>query len=132
MRSADAIHNAYSSGTNTEAPLAVYEVRPSALSKLQEFLLRGERRKAYHYALDEKMWAHALLLSSSLDKDAWKEAAQEFIRAELMTPPTDGTASNGRESLRMLYSLISGQAGAAGELRCLVLMCFWLTDILSF
>lgn len=114
MRPADSFASAYGSGSPSEAPLAVYELRSSALEKLQEFLLRGERRKAYHYALDEKMWAHALLLANGLDKDSWKEAVQEFLRAELMSPGQgSSSASNGRESLRIMYSLIAGQGAAA-------------------
>ncbi|KAH7107114.1 Sec23-binding domain of Sec16-domain-containing protein [Auriculariales sp. MPI-PUGE-AT-0066] len=97
MRPADAMMSAYSTAATSES-----------------FPLRGERRKAYHYALDEKMWAHALVLSSSLDKEAWKEAVQEFLRAELMAPATGASsASKGRESLRILYSLIAGQAGSS-------------------
>jgi len=36
-----------------ENPVAVSILRPSALTKIQEFLLHGERRQAYHFALDE-------------------------------------------------------------------------------
>ncbi|KZV90262.1 hypothetical protein EXIGLDRAFT_750750 [Exidia glandulosa HHB12029] len=112
LRPADTFAAAYGVSSTSEAPIAVYELRPSALDKLQEFLLRGERRKAYHFALDEKMWTHALLLAKDLDKDSWKEAVQEFIRAELMTP-TEGAESNGRESLRIMYSLISGSGASS-------------------
>ena len=114
LRPADAFSATY--GAVPESPLAIYELRPSALEKMKEFLLRGERRKAYHYALDEKLWAHALLLAKDLDQDSWKEAVQEFIRAELTFPPRDASsASNGQESLRILYSLISGQGGSSGR-----------------
>jgi len=122
LRSAESIMNAYatsaSSASASEAPVAVYEVRSSSLDKIQDFLLRGERRKAYHYALDEKLWAHALVLARSLDGEAWKEAIQEFSRAELMTGATQGPASNGRESLRVLYGLIAGHGGGAGAFAC--------------
>lgn len=113
---------------SSEAPLAVSTLRPSALAKIQEFLLRGERRQAYHYALDEKLWAHAMVIASSIDKDAWKEVVNEFLRTDLgvkddssrpspfskgneVSPP----ATNGREWLRVAYSLYSGQGPAAGK-----------------
>jgi hypothetical protein len=105
----------------------VHSVMPSSMDKLQAFLLRGERRRAYGYALDEKLWAHALLISSSVDKEAFKEVASEFIRSELGAHPQsshqtslngvthDLSVSNGREPLRVAYSLFSGQGAAAGK-----------------
>lgn len=101
-------------------------LRAAALDKIEEFLLRGERRQAYHYALDEKLWAHAMVIASSIDKEAWKEVVSEFIRAELGVkgdssfalpgrPDAQGSSVNGREGLRMAYSLFSGQGAAAGR-----------------
>jgi hypothetical protein len=110
-----------------EPSLAVYHLRPSALDRIQEFLLRGERRQAYHYALDEKLWAHAMLIASSVDTQAWKEVVNEFLHSELAVKqppgPLPGSKSesavsptNGRESLRVAYSLFAGQGAAAGKL----------------
>lgn len=105
------------------APISVTTLRIAALDKIEEFLLRGERRQACHYALDEKLWAHAMVIASSIDKETWKEVVGEFIRAELgvkgetsFTLPgrTDVLTSNGREGLRVAYSLFSGQGAAAG------------------
>lgn len=106
---------ALSTGPQAEQPIAVYNLKASSLDRLQEFLMKGEKRKAYHYAMDEKMWAHALLLASSMDQDSWKEAVQEFLRSELLPPPGASVTSNGRESLRVLYSLLSGQGAASSE-----------------
>ncbi|KAG8717514.1 hypothetical protein FRC09_014145 [Ceratobasidium sp. 395] len=106
----------------SDSPVATYKVKPAALDKIQEFLLQGERRAAYHYALDERMWAHAMLISSSLDKEAWKEVVNEFIRSELgvrtdQKKPApfggDPSVANGREPLRVAYSLFAGQGAAA-------------------
>jgi len=99
----------------------VTTLRATALDKIQEFLLRGERRQAYHYALDERLWAHAMIIASSVDKDAWKEVTSEFIRAELGVTDearlsSDVPLSNGREGLKVAYSLYSGQGAVAGKL----------------
>ncbi|KXN89245.1 COPII coat assembly protein sec-16 [Leucoagaricus sp. SymC.cos] len=115
--------------TSDAAPITVTTLRVAALDKIETFLLRKKkRRQAYHYALDEKLWAHAMVIASSIDKEAWKEVVSEFIRADLgvkgdgaFTLPgrTDSQAlpTNGREGLRMAYSLFSGQgAGAVQEL----------------
>ncbi|CEL51590.1 COPII coat assembly protein sec-16 OS=Neurospora crassa (strain ATCC 24698 / 74-OR23-1A / CBS 708,71 / DSM 1257 / FGSC 987) GN=sec-16 PE=3 SV=1 [Rhizoctonia solani AG-1 IB] len=107
---------------NGDSPVATYKVKPDALDKIQEFLLQGERRQAYHYALDERMWAHSMLIASSLDKDAWKEVVNEFIRSELgvrtdQKKPSpfggDPSVANGREPLRVAYSLFAGHGPAS-------------------
>lgn len=111
-----------------DAPISVTSLRPTALDKIQNFLLRGERRQAYHYALDERLWAHAMIIASSIDKDAWKEVVNEFLRSELGVKNDSSRAPsykrgndssvpivNGREGLRVAYSLYSGQGAAAGE-----------------
>jgi hypothetical protein len=113
---------------SSETPIAVSTLRPSALTKIQEFLLRGERRQAYHFALDEKLWAHAMVIASSIDKEAWKEVVNEFLRTELgmkddnrrlpalpKANELSSRAMNGREWLRVAYSLFSGQGPAAGK-----------------
>ncbi|KAF5380963.1 hypothetical protein D9615_003970 [Tricholomella constricta] len=103
-----------------ESAISVTALRASTLDKIQDFLLRGERRQAYHYALDEKLWAHAMVIASSIDKDSWKEVVSEFLRTELGANPTLQSPGNpsttpltGRESLRAAYSLFSGQGAAA-------------------
>jgi COPII coat assembly protein SEC16 len=108
-----------------ETPIAVSTLRPSNLDKIQEFLLRGDRQSAYHYALDEKLWAHAMVIASSIDKEAWKEAVNEFLKSDLGAREDTSRVSqtnssetvskiNGRESLRVAYSMFSGQGAAAG------------------
>ncbi|KAG7092495.1 hypothetical protein E1B28_008846 [Marasmius oreades] len=108
--------------------IQVTTLRPSSLDKIQDFLLRGEKRKAYHYALDQKLWAHAMVIASGIDKEAWKEVVNEFLRMELgskdMAPRPNANlvlsqsqapavTTNGREGLRVAYSLLSGQGAAA-------------------
>ncbi|KAH0830581.1 Sec23-binding domain of Sec16-domain-containing protein [Lanmaoa asiatica] len=122
--------NAYSTTSTLlpakETPISVSTLLPSALDKIQEFLVRGERRQAYHYALDEKLWAHAMIIASSVDKEAWKEVVNEFLKAELgvhespqcATPHVHGKVAasqqtNGREWLRVTYSVFSGQGPSA-------------------
>ncbi|KAJ1309534.1 hypothetical protein OPQ81_006307 [Rhizoctonia solani] len=114
-------YNLHPSGS-TDSPVATYKIKPEALDKIQEFLLQGERRQAYHYALDERMWAHAMLIASSLDKEAWKEVVNEFIRSELgvrtdQKKPApfggDPSVANGREPLRVAYSLFAGHGPAS-------------------
>jgi hypothetical protein len=113
------------SSVDPDSVIAVNTLRSSYLDKIQEFLLRGERRQAYHYALDEKLWAHAMVIASNIDKEAWKEVVNEFLKAELgtkdetshgssyKTSESPASATNVREALRVAYSLYSGQGPAA-------------------
>ncbi|KDQ33307.1 hypothetical protein PLEOSDRAFT_1033736 [Pleurotus ostreatus PC15] len=115
---------------HSETPLSTTVLRSSALDTIQDFLIRGERKKAYHYALDEKLWAHALVIASGIDKESWKEAVNEFLKVELASKVVNGTApsmhassrqsNHGREALRVAYSLFSGQGAAAGMLLLIV------------
>lgn len=87
----------------------------SAINRIEDFLLRGERHQAYQYALDEKLWPHAMIIASSIDKESWKAVVNQFLRDELGdsrnidNPPF----TNSRENLRVVYSLFSGQGAAA-------------------
>lgn len=122
--------------------LATNTVKASYLDKIQDFLIRGDRRQAYHYALDQRLWAHAMVIASSIDKEAWKEVVTEFIKTEvgsiggtgaaLMAPrgkdaPT--SAISGRESLKVAYSLFAGQGAAAGKCSVIFLLASSLTPI---
>ncbi len=75
-----AAYPSFGTTLNSDQTFAEYIVRTSALDKIQSFLLRGELRQAYHFALDEKMWAHAMVIAHGLDKDSFREVAEEFIK----------------------------------------------------
>ena len=98
-------------------------VRASQLDKIADLLARGDRRGACHYAADEKLWSHALLIASSIDKEAWKDIVNEFVRSELASGNEDALGRShasssmaaGKESLRVAYSLFSGHGAAAGK-----------------
>ncbi|GJE90820.1 Sec23-binding domain of Sec16-domain-containing protein [Phanerochaete sordida] len=106
-----------------DATISVHTLRSSQLNKIQQFLLRGDRRAAYQYAADEKLWAHAMVIASSVDKEAWKEVVTEFLRAELSgkesalgplhAMDSKSAQSDGREPLKVAYSLFAGQGSAS-------------------
>lgn len=100
--------------SNSDPTVASYQVKSSALDRIEELLLRGDKKQAYRYALDEKLWAHALLISSSIDKESWKEVAHEFIKTELSQNAADGTLA-GREALQVAYGLFAGDGATASK-----------------
>lgn len=96
--------------TNGVAQLPIGPAQPGLLNKLQELLLRGEKQQAYTCALDERLWAHAMIISSGVSREAFQGVVDEFIKAELKGP---ATSSDDRASLRVAYSLFSGHSAAA-------------------
>lgn len=94
---------------STGTPIATYTVNSSDLDRMAAFLLRGERRKAVRYALDHKLWAQALVISSCVDTNCWQEVVNAFLRCELGRG-VEGAAngSNGREGLRVAYAMFAG------------------------
>ncbi|CDO71219.1 hypothetical protein BN946_scf184863.g14 [Trametes cinnabarina] len=93
--------------------VATTTLRSSHLDKIQTLLAKGDRRGACHYAADEKLWSHALVIASSIDKETWKEVVTEWIRAELANSKTQGPGDEGREALRVAYSLYGGNGASA-------------------
>ena len=89
-----------SASTLAEDVLAQSTTRASALARIESTLVRGDRQAAVAAALDERLWAHAMVIASSLGKDAWKSVVDEFVRAEL--------GGQGREGMRLAYSLYAG------------------------
>ncbi|KAJ3551916.1 hypothetical protein NM688_g4435 [Phlebia brevispora] len=107
-----------------DSTIVSHTLRASHLEKIQQLLLRGDRRGAYQYAADEKLWAHAMILASSIDKEAWKEVVTEFVRTELAGQEGALVSSagslgegqvvaTGREPLKVAYSLFAGHGSAA-------------------
>lgn len=77
-------------------------VKPEAMEELRKLLLHGEREKAVWYAVDSQLWAHAMLLASTLEKNVWKQVSQEFVRQEVKT------FGDNTESLAALYQIFAG------------------------
>lgn len=77
-------------------------VKPETMEGLRKLLLHGEREKAVWHAVDNRLWAHAMLLASTLEKNVWKQVSQEFVRQEVKT------SGDNTESLAALYQIFAG------------------------
>lgn len=75
---------------------------PGALESIRRLLLGGEREKAVWCAVDQRMWDHAMLLSSTLGPNVWKQVLHEFVRQEVKT------SGRNTESLASLYQVFAG------------------------
>ena len=77
-------------------------VKPETMEDLRKLLLHGERERAVWHAVDNRLWAHAMLLASTLEKKVWKQVSQEFVRQEVKT------FGDNTESLAALYQIFAG------------------------
>ena len=77
-------------------------VKPETMEVLRKLLLHGEREKAVWHAVDHHLWAHAMLLASTLEKNVWRQVSQEFVRQEVKT------FGHNTESLAALYQIFAG------------------------
>ncbi|KAJ5936748.1 hypothetical protein N7466_003198 [Penicillium verhagenii] len=81
--------------------------RPDAVDaqwseELRTHLLLGEREKAVWAAVDRRLWGHAMVIASTMDKSIWKQVVQEFVRREVRA--TGGNT----ESIAALYEIFAG------------------------
>ncbi|KAI7851450.1 Sec23-binding domain of Sec16-domain-containing protein [Circinella umbellata] len=89
------------------------------LNKLESYLVDGDRAGAVEYAMQEDLWAHALILSSCVNKDVWKKVVTNFVERELSqsageTPRQDRFNVTGdKQALRVLYSLFAGSGASS-------------------
>lgn len=72
------------------------------LEDLRSNLFLGEREKAVWGAVDRRLWGHAMIVASTMDKSVWKQVVQEFVRREIKS-----TTANS-ESLSALYEIFAG------------------------
>lgn len=75
---------------------------PQWMEELRNLLLLGEREKAVWAAVDRRLWGHAMILASTMDRAIWKQVVQEFVRREIKS-----SAAN-TESLAALYEIFAG------------------------
>jgi hypothetical protein len=77
-------------------------INPRALDDLSKLLTMGDREKAVWHAVDQRLWGHAMLLSSTLDKSVWKQVIQEFVRKEVKN------VGRNNQALAVLYEIFAG------------------------
>lgn len=77
-------------------------VDTQSLESLRSSLLMGDREKAVWTAVDHRMWGHAMIVASTLDKSIWKQVTQEFVRREVRS------ATSNTEPIAALYEIFAG------------------------
>lgn len=74
---------------------------PSQLSQLSSLLLSGEKKDAALFAAEAGLWSHALVISSAVGPDLWREIVTRFTVAEFNKAPDCA-------GLTAAYSVFSG------------------------
>jgi hypothetical protein len=89
----------------------------SSLDRLEVFLAQGDREGACQFAIENDMWAHALIISQSHNTDHFKHVISQFIDRELFSSSTQliPQIPGDKKSLRMLYSVFNGAGAEAGN-----------------
>ncbi|KAL4954948.1 Sec23-binding domain of Sec16-domain-containing protein [Aspergillus filifer] len=82
--------------------VAQSDASDKSLSQIHNNLLLGDREKAVWKAADDRLWGHAMVIASTLDKSVWKQLVQEFVRREVRS------ATGNSESLAALYEIFAG------------------------
>ncbi|EIW70788.1 hypothetical protein TREMEDRAFT_61295 [Tremella mesenterica DSM 1558] len=77
-------------------------VTSSQLSDISNLLGSGDKRGAVAYAVEAGLWAHALVISSSVDPELWSETVSRFSASEL------GDKGPSVSGLKASYALFSG------------------------
>lgn len=77
-------------------------VDPMAAELLRKHLLSGNRQAAIFHAMDTRLWSHALIIASTMERSMWSQVVREFVRQEVKTIGTNA------ESLSALYEIFGG------------------------
>lgn len=115
-------NNTNSNNVQSGVPDDDEDLSDQILSKIEQFLLNGDRKGAVEYAIQEDLWAHALIISSCVDKELWQKVITNFVDREMNATPEmrksrqfHNIAGN-NQALRVMYSLFSGAGGVASKL----------------
>ncbi|KIW47501.1 uncharacterized protein PV06_00195 [Exophiala oligosperma] len=77
-------------------------IDPMAVETLRKRLLSGDRQAAVFHAMDNRLWSHALIISSTMERSVWSQVVREFVRQEVKT------VGENSEPLSALYEIFGG------------------------
>ena len=79
------------------------EQKSRLLDQIEVLLVAGRRKEAVDLAVQEKLWTHAVVIASGMDRATWREVVGEFMSSEF---DENGGSHQG---LKVAYNLFSGQ-----------------------
>ncbi|KAG4304984.1 hypothetical protein PORY_001659 [Pneumocystis oryctolagi] len=96
---ADFINSDYDLNKNIQE-ISSCTVTQDYLEQIKLHLLNGSKNNALQFCLDKKLWSHALLISSSMDRGTWNYVAKEFISSEI------NISNKSLQSLKFFYETL--------------------------
>ncbi|KAK6344254.1 vesicle coat component [Orbilia brochopaga] len=75
----------------------------NALETIRTHLMKGDREAAVWFAIENRQWAHAILISSTTSPELYKRTVQEFVKTEVKNGETTGM-----EAMAVLYEVFAG------------------------
>ncbi|KAJ6259706.1 hypothetical protein Dda_5344 [Drechslerella dactyloides] len=75
----------------------------NALETIRTHLMKGDREAAVWFAIENRQWAHAILISSTTSPELYKRTVQEFVKQEVKNEETTGM-----EAMAVLYEVFAG------------------------
>lgn len=85
-------------------------VKSDNVNRLADYIKVGQREDALKYALDQRLWAHSLILASSLGPTQWLNTVSEFVREEIRPLPLQSA-----RDLALMYRVFSGAGADSGK-----------------
>ena len=88
----------------------------SVLDDIERKLFNGDKSGACQMAQSAGLWAHALIISSNMNPEAYQAVVANFVRVELSADSSSGSVSvyRNKPALKALYSIFSGSSKNAG------------------
>lgn len=102
----------YNQSQNRQANPADHHDRsltPNDIKEVMDSLKAGNREAALKYALDQRLWAHALILASSIGSTQWTDTVAEFVRENVRNFPTTSA-----RNMAFMYRIFSGAKEDSG------------------
>ncbi|KDN45951.1 hypothetical protein K437DRAFT_256366 [Tilletiaria anomala UBC 951] len=90
----------------------VAQPRFPSMEHIQQLLIEGKRKEAVDLAVQGRLFAHALVIASSMDKDTWRATVEQFISDEVRGS-SDAIDGTGLFGLQVAYSHLGGQTPLA-------------------
>lgn len=78
-------------------------LKPEDITNIMTSLTVGDREGALQYSLDQHLWAHALILASSLGPQQWTNTVAEFVREDIRHLPAQSA-----RTMALMYRIFSG------------------------
>ncbi|KAI8988005.1 Sec23-binding domain of Sec16-domain-containing protein [Mycotypha africana] len=104
---------------SSESNTSTFDSSNEMLGKIERYLLNGDRLGAVNFAIQEDLWAHALIISSCVDRECWQRVIKNFVDREMNSIPETSQNRNfniiagNNQALRVIYSLFSGVGAAS-------------------